>query len=656
MKSLRLRPGVHYAAVAGGVYFSSSRATFVIGGPEILFRVVDICVPLLEEGTDVDELVEAIGAARSRPIVRHLVDTLDTRGLVLHLDQMAVAEPSAEERSRFPEALAYLETHRDHPYADFRRIRKARVLVAGPAEALGPAVRGLLRAGVGQVQVATSEPARLARLAARHREVRLLLCPVDSVPLPVAGNLPDAAVIFAQDAFPIDLIRRLPGACVTIPVRLGKDLAIVGPAVERLGDPRGAEELWSRATAWSRLDGDELLVRPSGDLLASALAGQAALDALIGLNQGRAHLVHGPDLRSDSFSPVLSIEPAYDAPTELTSAPVDDTDQREPEVVLFQMEATATHSDATPDGPDTTERPLGVVPVQPDATATQWIEDVSGRWAGLFRIRVPGDLPQMPLALTLAEGRSDTFDGRVVGFGPDQGASTIEAGLAALRQHCSATNDGASLPDDLPQDLPDDLSASLPDDRRVDVVPDDAGHNPEPTAPAAGVDRMSWLLDGALRLLGSHTREAGPVDQCTNDDAEVRRLKRFVEVREGTPIRLTQGSVPRFEWVLVTVLDARCGSRLGSGWGPTSAVAAVAALSSAIAGLQVRRTVDPGSTPEAETPGFVDYLHRGHLDQLADAVVEWLAPSGLRLRGRRLSHDPVCGALGVWCGTVRFGG
>ena len=184
------------------------------GARPLLFRVVDACVPLLEDGADIDELVEAIGAAgpgRSSPTWS---GPSTPEGCVLRLDQLMVPEPERAERQRFPEALAYLETFRDDPYADFRRIRTARVLLAGPPDALGPAARGLVRAGVGEVLVATAEPDRMAgpggartpRSGLLVREGRLL----------DAGrpSRPNAAVVFTEDSFPGDAIERLPARCL----------------------------------------------------------------------------------------------------------------------------------------------------------------------------------------------------------------------------------------------------------------------------------------------------------------------------------------------------------------------------------------------------------------------------------------------------------
>jgi len=590
VKAIRLRPGVHYAPVDGGVYFSSARATFVVRGPAVLFRVVDTCLPLLEDGTDVDDLVAAVGSPAARRLITSLVGTLDSRGLVLHLDQLLGPEPSDTERHRFRESLAYLETHRDDPYADFCHLRTARVLLSGPAEALGPAARGLLRAGIGHVMVATPEPHRLNALASRHPEVQLLLCHSEAIPTLMAGRLPDVAVIFTEDTFPADAIQRLPAACLAIPVRLGKDLAIVGPAIGRDQDLNRAERLWSRAVTWCRRDGDDLLVRPSGDLLAGALAGQVALDSLIGLNRGRVHLVHGPDLSSDALTPALDGPDGWDPPISLPGR----------------------LGDAVP---------ASAGPRSDDRGAMGWLDSASQRWAGLFRVTVPGDLPQMPVAITLAEGRSDRFDGRVLGFGPDQEASTTEAGLEALRQHCSP-----------PSAAPATLLVA-----------------------AAGRDETRWLLDGALRLLAGAAGEGRPQDRLRIDDPEVRRLWRALEEHELTPASLTSSRVAGFGWTLVVVHDRRNGAPLGAGWGPTAAVGAVAALSAAIATVQVRRTVDPGFAPGTVHPGFHDHLHGAHVADLGLAVRGWLG-SHRRLTGRRLACDPVAGPLGAWCGTVGLNG
>lgn len=589
MNRIRLRPGIHYAPIQDGVYFSSARATFVMSGPPILFRVVDTCLPLLEDGTDIDELVAAMGTPAARPLVSHLVATLDSRGLVLHLDHFAAPEPSAAEQQRYPETLAYLETHRNDPYADFRLIRAARVVVAGPAEALGPAVRGLLRAGIGRLLVATPEPQRLASLAARHPEVHVQRWS-EGAPFPIliADQSPDAVLLVVTDAVPFEAKENLPSGCVLVAVRLGKELAVVGPAV-RDEAVVSLEVRWSRAVSWC---GGDLLVRPSGDLLAGALAGQVVFDALVGLNVGQVHLVYGGDLSADAI--------------------------------------TAVVGSSGPELHDATEWPAPLeAPSPPDA---EWWRALAAPWSGLFQLSVPGDLPQMPRALTLATGRSHCFDGRTVGVGPDQETSTTEAALEALRRHCEGIERSM---------------LSLPLEAR------------EAQAFAAGVDEREWLLDGALRLLSSgagpgELTDARPVAWLGIDDVEARRLWRALEEYELLPVRLSYCNHPDLDWVLVTVWDRQSDTVVARGWGPTLAVGAIAALSNSIATQQVRRVVDAGFAGSGGEAGLISHLHRPRLDDLAAALGSWLDATGRRLLGHRLAADPVAGTIGACCGPVWF--
>jgi hypothetical protein len=231
---------------------------------------------------------------------------------------------------------------------------------------------------------------------------------------------------------------------------------------------------------------------------------------------------------------------------------------------------------------------------------------------------VPDDLPQMPLALTLAEGRSHGFDSRTLGFGPDQETSTREAALDALRHHCAAVLPAA----------------------------------PEPAVSAAAVDQRRWFLDGALRLLAGAAGSEDPLEPRRLQDAEIRRMWRAVEEHELTPIRLSRRRVSGFGWPMVSVHDRRRGVRLAGGWGPTEAVAAQAAVSTALATLQVRHSVDPGFRPPVDGPGFVGYLHDPYLEDLAAQVESWLAAIGRRLWGQRLRRDRAAGPVTPFCGSV----
>ncbi|MFD0775504.1 hypothetical protein ACFQZ2_16345, partial [Streptomonospora algeriensis] len=143
---------MHYAPIPGGVYLGAHTHEFALRGSEALFKIADVCIPLLEDGAAEDDLVAALGSERARPGVRYLVEQLRRRGLILEPETLTVAEPSAEVRKDYAESLSRLEMLSDDPYSAFAALRNARIRLAGPAEAVRPAARGLTRAGAGRVE------------------------------------------------------------------------------------------------------------------------------------------------------------------------------------------------------------------------------------------------------------------------------------------------------------------------------------------------------------------------------------------------------------------------------------------------------------------------------------------------------------------------
>jgi len=169
------------------------------------------------------------------------------------------------------------------------------------------------------------------------------------------------------------------------------------------------------------------------------------------------------------------------------------------------------------------------------------------------------------------------------------------------------------------------------------------------------MDETRALLDGALRLLTGLAGVVRPIEWLGVEDVEARRLWRTLEEHELTPVRLISSQVPGFGWSLVAVHDEASGNRLASGWGPTTTVGAIAALSAAIAAAQVRRTADAAYEAPAGGPGYLGHLHDGYLDELYAGVGAWLDATGRRLRAQRIHRDPVVGSVAAWCGVVWLG-
>ncbi|MFJ3104742.1 hypothetical protein [Streptomyces sp. NPDC086835] len=268
---LKARPDLHFAPVPGGVYFSGVRGSFVLRGSDVLHAVAQGCVPLLEQGATEDELVAAIGTERARPAVRHLVAKLSESGMLLDTAALTAPEPPAAVRERHPEPLARLESLHDDPYAAFQRLRAARVTVAGPLEATGPAARGLRRAGVQDVTV--------------------------------TGSLDDGGTYDGMDAV-LDAtgaeVPELPEHVHYVPLLLGGRVTLVGPALTGPGRAGTWAAFRDRALAWADAEDVTPAPRPVADALAGALAGQLIFDILTGTAaMGEAHVVHGADLVSD---------------------------------------------------------------------------------------------------------------------------------------------------------------------------------------------------------------------------------------------------------------------------------------------------------------------------------------------------------------------
>src|SRR5664279_3561967 len=158
----KARPHLHYAPVPDGTYLGGATTQLVLRGSPLLFRVVDVCVPMLEDGATEDELVRALGSEHARPAVHYLVDTLGSSGLLLDPTRFTAPEPSAQVRARYPETLAHLELVSDDPYAALARLTAATVLLVGPTQVLGPAARGLRRTGVGRVLTSPPGPGHAA--------------------------------------------------------------------------------------------------------------------------------------------------------------------------------------------------------------------------------------------------------------------------------------------------------------------------------------------------------------------------------------------------------------------------------------------------------------------------------------------------------------
>ncbi|GAB2956847.1 hypothetical protein GCM10023080_015260 [Streptomyces pseudoechinosporeus] len=630
---LRTRPGLHYAPVPGGVYFSGTRGQFVLRGSDILYAVADGCVPLLEAGTTEDSLVAGFGTERARPAVRHLVAKLRENGLLLDLAAFTEPEPPPELRARHADTLARLAARLDDPYAAFARLRSTRVELRGPATATTPAQRGLRRAGVTHVTststptgdasapvvppglIPVCDPAMYADAAlipagdpAVYAEATTIpagdpaVCDTDAL-IPVGGPAVSGteAVIPAGD----------PAVQVDAALIPAGDPAVRGTeAVIPLGDPAAADSRAPRAVI-EFLSGDETWVEQAGTVHVPVLLGPGVgLVGPVGV---------GPDVwtvfrdRALAWAEAERVEPAvgpvaHSLAAALAAQLLTDTLTG----VAEPGEAHVVHGpDLTADrvtvmGAPVTEAvavrlddaPAESLPEGEDALAAAGA--VTARWTGLFATTQGEHLPQMPLALRAAEHRADRT-GTVTAWAGHQETATIAIALAALR-------------------------ARLPE---------------APGVTAAGLTREHWLMDGALRQLAEWADQLRP---AVGDEpplhAEGERILADLRTHLApAEPAFTLTRADGVDWLLAEVtLD---GQRLGAGWGPTPADATYAGLSTALAAAQTAGAVDPLSTDALLT---TDTATRTALRKQLTALADY--------EGHARRSDPVLGELPFWYGPV----
>ncbi|MEU3470083.1 hypothetical protein ABZ716_19505 [Streptomyces sp. NPDC006687] len=592
---MRLRPALHYAPVRDGVYFGAEGTSFVVRGPAALFRVADVCVPLLEDGADEDSLVAALGNEAARPVVATLLNTFSRQGLLLDLDSLSVPEPDAATRERYRDVLADLETLHEDPYAAFARLRTATVLLAGPSTALLPAARGLARTGLGRLLLSVpAEEAATATAAAVRLGAEVLARgaePAWAVDLAeeaegtgaravrpggrgVAAVPADVAIVCAPgEVLGAELARvaaLLPPGCPVVPVRLDGRFHLVGPEVS--GAPARLEAVAARVGHWVRTP-DAAPLGAAAGALAGALAGRLAyrvLTGTMGTPGESAYVIHGPTLNT--------------TPITLPSA--------------------------TPGAPGAVPAPGAAAAETAPAAgldeAVARVQEVAAQWTGPFALVAPENLPQLPLGIAEAEHRDGTA-GSVAAWGANQRASSVAAALAALR----------------------------------------AQQHPGPEAvAAAGTTEAAWLLDGALRLLAGQAEPAEETTEFADLDTAAQVLWRTLEDHEFLTVGLSLLRVPGVDWPLAVVRDRVTAEEVASAWGPDRSDAVVAALSTALTRVQTRRI--RGRELVTAGPDTTALLHAdpAALSALAAQTRLWLTPAGIR------AADPVAGETPLWFGTV----
>ncbi|HEY3903797.1 MAG TPA: hypothetical protein VGM14_07845 [Streptosporangiaceae bacterium] len=241
MTTTRLRPSIHVAPVDSGIAFLGLDDSFVLSGnTEAIWTVWRAVAPMLEQGVDLTDLLDA---ART-PSVRQLLETLIEQFTGHNMLVSSAAGPDGQihpDREKFAEVFGFLEAVAPDPARSFAALRAASVAVEGPADLVFAAIRTLARSAVGQIGaiVTDGEPLDVPRLA---QYVSL-----DGIELAVgASAAPDVLITTSGAASTIG-----DGDPQRFEVQVMPDFAAIA-AVAGPGHPSGVETNWA-----DRLRSDE---------------------------------------------------------------------------------------------------------------------------------------------------------------------------------------------------------------------------------------------------------------------------------------------------------------------------------------------------------------------------------------------------------------
>ncbi|GGV89457.1 hypothetical protein [Streptomyces massasporeus] len=660
---LKARPGLHYAPVPGGVYFSGTRGQFVLRGSELLYAVADGCVPLLRAGTTEDALVAEFGTERARPAVRHLLGKLRENGLLLDPATLTEPEPPDELAARHADTLARLTARLDDPYAAFARLRRARVRLHGPTTATAPALRGLRRAGVADA-TATALP---------------VTPPTPLVPVCDPAMYADPALLSGRSGSAGGSRALISAGAPAV-----RALSTTGdPAVRTPSTPAGAPAVQHSLT-------------PVGDPAVDGTgtrtpAGDPAVNQPGTRTPAGAPAVDGTGPRTPVGDPAVN---GHGATTPVggpaVTAPV--TTEGVPRVVVEFLDGdrTWTEEDGTLHVPVLLgPGPVLVGPVGVAPGVWEVFRDRARAWAdaegvepatGPIAHSLAGALAAQLLTDTLT-GVAEPGEAHVV-HGPDLTADRVTVTGAPVSEAVAVRLAGAPaepLPapedaldaagvltarwtglfasaqgEDLPQ-MPLALRAAEHRADRTGTVTAWAAHQETATiaaalaalrdrvtdatgTPAAGLTREHWLLDGALRRLARTDGDVLDTDAPLH--AEGHRIA--AELRAclgGSEPVLAVSRYAGVGWPLAEVTAD--GRPLGAGWGPTAAEATYAALCTALAVAQTGGTAGRLSTDALLTAD--DATRAALRAQLTARAVH---------EGHALRTDPVLGELPFWHGPV----
>lgn len=462
--SFRTRPATHFWQIADGVQIQTWDGEFVIRGPQSLYTLCERLMVLLDAGTTRAELLAAVPAG-VHDVAIHVLNELVKRNAVIDTTKLTVTDVTSEVRSAFGDAVGYLESVSNDPYAAFGKFRKARVLAVGRGVSYFAAVRGLVNMGVGHLDCRPCDGSesvdRLRRQLVARGDVQVTVQPVRRLDEALASVPPWTLTVYVRDGFDAGELALFNAAFFTVAKNgifaiVTRGAGIVSPMVQLDADDRLDCAIGHLSTRNSELlDG----TAPPGPVLATMTGNIVSLQSFRYLTGAepvptgeKITVVHGDTLESS----VHTIDGIREQPV------TDDAALRN-RIDAFRTAASSS--------------------------TEVFLEASSALGDSLFGVVTdprPGLLPQVPLSLSSCTPNVYSSNGTVapvLGVGTTEVEARGNALIEALREMARRGDDGVHL-----------RSVGLDDDALTNVKRT-SFHM------AAGHSFQTWLSDGLQRVV-----------------------------------------------------------------------------------------------------------------------------------------------------------
>ena len=475
----RVRPALNFWRVADGVQMQTWGGEFVIRGPQSLYLLCERLMARLDGGATREEALADIPPG-CRDAALHVLDELVRRDAVMDTDALSSPDLAPDLRRAFGNAVGYLESVSDEPYAAFRALREATVLAIGRGESLFAAVRSLTDTGIGHLDChPCGDPdgaERLREYLAGRRHLQGTVRPVDSLEEGLGCNARWSLAAYVRDGIDAEELARFDHAVSSV-----AEAGIAGVASGRAGivvppgDP-GEPRLGSAVALLAR-QGSELVGANPG-LPTPVLA--AMTGNVVGMHAFR-HLTHTrtpPD--ADAYAIVIEGETLDSSMHPLAAVRercVTEESELHARIEAFRRTAAPRSADAYLDAFPTLTDPVFGIVTEPH----------------------PGTLPQIPLSLSSCAAVLNAAGsaGPVIGVGATDAEARHAALVDALREVTRRGDGGERV--------------------RVVDLDDHETHDVEPGSlvVAAGRSFADWLADG-LELVLLRRMFCGPNVRRTN--------------------------------------------------------------------------------------------------------------------------------------------